>query len=142
MPDKHIEREPKKLASVLDKRLSCYVALAAAAGVGLLASAEPIGAEVVFTPSDATVKCLFGGPTIDLNNDGIIDFTLIPIGQEHGDLIGITGPAGNAVMARGRFHSRTYANALLHTRRLFQCAISNLSVAGKASALCWLAPAD
>jgi hypothetical protein len=45
------------------------------AGVGLLALAWPAGAEVVYTPTNVTI-----GPNssynVDLNNDGIIDFTI------------------------------------------------------------------
>jgi len=115
MPNKQTERKPKKLASVLDKRLSAYVALAAAAGVSVLACVEPVYADVVFTPSDATVKCRFTDLAIDLNNDGIADFTLINLGLEHGSAIGITGPAGNAAMAtNARFYKYAYA-LLPHT---------------------------
>ena len=65
-------RQPSNLNSRLDKRLLAYMASAGAAGVSVLALAQPATAKVVYTPADKTV--LFDGMHLDLNNDGIPDF--------------------------------------------------------------------
>jgi len=52
-----------------------YVAAASAAGVGILATAEPADGEVVYTP--ANIPLAINTPVaLDLNNDGIADFQL------------------------------------------------------------------
>jgi hypothetical protein len=56
----------------LEKRLAAYVASAAAAGVSVLAAPQPAQAKVVYTPANTVVT---GGTTIDLNHDGIANFT-------------------------------------------------------------------
>lgn len=58
--------------SKLDKRLIAYVAVAGAAGAGLLAT--PAQAKVVYTAANS--QTTFGTIPVDLNNDGIVDFTL------------------------------------------------------------------
>lgn len=58
------------LRSTLDKRFVAY-ALAAA---GVAASAKPAVAYVVFTKTNKTI--FTGSLPIDLNNDGVVDFTL------------------------------------------------------------------
>jgi hypothetical protein len=66
---------PTKLSPKLNKGLVSYVAAAGAAGVGLLALAQPADAEVVYTP--ANTPLMLNTPVgLDLNNDGIIDFEL------------------------------------------------------------------
>jgi hypothetical protein len=56
----------------LNKRLLAYVTTASAAGVSMLAMAQPANAKVVYTPTDRTVE--FNGMHLDLNNDGIPDY--------------------------------------------------------------------
>lgn len=66
------ERHVAKLQTRIDKTLIAY---AAAAGASILALSQPISAEIVFTPAHQEVP-----PNvtidIDLNHDGIIDFTI------------------------------------------------------------------
>jgi hypothetical protein len=71
------KRVTGRLNSKLEKNLLTYVAAASAAGVGMLASPEAVEAEVVYTPVRTTINY---GITLDLNNDGIADFYLIPFG--------------------------------------------------------------
>jgi hypothetical protein len=68
-------RSPKALNAKLNKRLASYVAAASAAGVGVLAWAQPADAEIVYTPANTPI--LINTPlALDLNNDGTIDFEL------------------------------------------------------------------
>jgi hypothetical protein len=57
-----------------ESRLMAYAMAASAAGVGLLATAQPARAEIVFTPAHTTFTN--GTLFIDLNHDGINDFSL------------------------------------------------------------------
>jgi len=53
-----------------------YALAAGAAGVGMLALAQPAEAKIVYTP--AHVKLLGGKPfALDLNHDGVVDFFLL-----------------------------------------------------------------
>lgn len=65
-------RVTARIGSKLEKNLVAYMAAAGAAGVSLLA-AQPVEAKVVYTATNTAVG---NGTPIDLNNDGIADFTL------------------------------------------------------------------
>jgi hypothetical protein len=68
-------KTPTALSAKLNKGLVSYVAAASAAGVGMLAGAQPADAEVVYTPANTPI--LINTPVaLDLNNDGTIDFEL------------------------------------------------------------------
>jgi hypothetical protein len=68
-------RPKTKLNARLDHHLIAYMTAASAAGVALLAAASPAAAEVVFTPTNTTIGA-GNSYLLDLNNDGIPDFTL------------------------------------------------------------------
>ncbi len=57
-----------------ESRLTAYAMAAAAAGAGLLATAQPAAAEIVYTPADTILTN--GILRIDLNHDGIDDVAL------------------------------------------------------------------
>src|ERR1022692_4940013 len=63
-------------------RLNLYALGAAAAGVGMLASATPSEAKVVYTPAHVVIPG--GGYLLDLNHDGINDFNLNLNGTTNG----------------------------------------------------------
>lgn len=65
-------RQPSKLNDRLDKRLLTYMASAGAAGVSVLAMAQPADAKVIYTPADQSIVANDG--RLDLNHDGIPDF--------------------------------------------------------------------
>jgi hypothetical protein len=65
-------RVTARIGSKLEKNLVAYMAAAGAAGVSLLA-AQPVEAKVVYTATNTAVG---KGTPIDLNNDGVADFTL------------------------------------------------------------------
>ena len=73
-PASRTPRKPLQLSSSLCQNLNAYTLSAAAAGVTLLAAAQPAGAEIVFTPVNGQIAS--GSKyALDLNHDGVIDFT-------------------------------------------------------------------
>ena len=62
------------LSDKLEKRLRLYALGAGAGSLGLLALAPPARAQIVFTPLNVTLKN--GTVPIDLNHDGIVDFSI------------------------------------------------------------------
>jgi hypothetical protein len=64
-----------KLSESVHKQLNLYTMAAGAAGVGLLALAQRVEAKIVYTPAHRVI-----GPDsrylLDLNHDGITDFTI------------------------------------------------------------------
>jgi hypothetical protein len=74
------ERVASRLSANLDKNLVAYAMAAGAAGVGLLALAQPADAKIVYTPAHRNI----GAKTfIDLNHDGISDFKITLIRTSH-----------------------------------------------------------
>jgi hypothetical protein len=66
------QRTASPINGKLDRRLAAYVAVASAAGIGMLAAPQAEG-EVVYTPANVSFQDT-GEVMIDLNNDGIPDF--------------------------------------------------------------------
>jgi hypothetical protein len=69
-------RTATALNAKLNKGLAAYVAAASAAGVGMLAWAQPADAEVVYTPANTPIMYANSPVALDLNNDGTADFEL------------------------------------------------------------------
>lgn len=94
------QRPASPVNSKLSKSLAAYVAAASAAGVGALALTQVAEAKVVYT---ATNVVLTTPLAIDLNHDGITDFTLnFGAGYEHSFFLDITPKVtGNAVRGTG-----------------------------------------
>jgi hypothetical protein len=68
-------RPPCQFSSSLHNKLNAYAISAAAAGVAILAAAPTSEAEVIFTPVNGVIA--EGAKyALDLNHDGVIDFTL------------------------------------------------------------------
>jgi len=68
------ERTTQQLSESLHRRLNSYALAASAAGVGVLALAQPARAKVVYTPAH---KRIAPGTIyeLDLNHDGVADFS-------------------------------------------------------------------
>jgi|GEM_PF-6472013 hypothetical protein len=83
--------------SKLDKALVAYMAAAAAAM--FTASAQ---AKVVYTPANSQTS--FGSIPIDLNNDGVVNFTISILGGSFHSELTVVKPqvAGNAVLAAAK----------------------------------------
>ena len=69
---------PSRLSDSVDRQLNLYALAASAAGVGLLALAQPAAAEIVYSTANKPLplcghnaKLCF---KLDLNHDGIVDF--------------------------------------------------------------------
>jgi hypothetical protein len=68
-------RIPASLNPRLDRKLLAYATAAGAAGVAVLALAQPSQAEIVYTQAHMKLKNGAFVP-LDLNGDGVADFTL------------------------------------------------------------------
>lgn len=66
---------PLVFSPALQRRLNNYALAASAAGVGMLALAQPADAKVVFTPVHQVIG-QNGVYNLDLNNDGTVDFLI------------------------------------------------------------------
>jgi hypothetical protein len=74
MKERNLPRKPVVLSEPTQRLLGMYALTASAAGVGMLALAQPADAKIVYRPAHVVV----GRPVpLDLNRDGIVDFTLI-----------------------------------------------------------------
>ena len=77
-------RATAELSDSLHHRLNSYALAAGAAGVGMLASARPADAKIVYTPAHVVVQ---RAVPLDLNHDGIVDFTILVSTRTGGDLL-------------------------------------------------------
>lgn len=82
-------RPPCNFSEPLQQRLNSYALAASAAGVGMLALAQPAAAKIVYTPAHKVIK-LNDKVALDLNNDGKADFnfqesffTTTSVGENH-----------------------------------------------------------
>jgi len=94
---------PKSCES-LHRHLDMYALAATAAGVGLVAVAQPAEAKIVYTPSNIPINVNGGVVELDLNHDGINDFQFyagyegpgirhqgsLPPEGNHGSSLGVT----------------------------------------------------
>jgi hypothetical protein len=110
MPRAAEARKAVKLRQSVNHDLTVYALAASAAGVGVLALAQPAAAEIVYTSTHQTIRPnhMFA---IDLNHDGKIDFTIDNIFREsHGGYIYIHSKvhvkpaAGAAIVSSGPYH--------------------------------------
>jgi hypothetical protein len=74
--DRAQKTKPVRLTARLDKNLLAYAMAASAAGVGVLALAEPAEARVVATPVNISIPENGGIIQFDINQDGTPDFGL------------------------------------------------------------------
>lgn len=102
-------RVPDRLSAKLDKNLLAYTLAAGAAGVGILAMAEPAEARILATPVNIPITENGGIIQFDINRDGIPDFGLSaniyefartpPMGNFSSLLRVVPAQAGNEVWA-------------------------------------------
>jgi hypothetical protein len=74
-PPSRSSRTAVKLTDSTNRHLNMYALTATAAGVGLMALAQPAQAKIVYTPAHVNFS-QHPGVTLDLNHDGIGDFIL------------------------------------------------------------------
>jgi hypothetical protein len=65
--------ETPNLSDSITRRLDMYALAAGAAGIGVIALAQPAEGKVVFTPANVRIV---GTVNIDLNHDGLADFAI------------------------------------------------------------------
>jgi hypothetical protein len=100
-------------------QLTSYTLAATAAGVGLLASAAPSEAEIIYTPANGMIT-RDGSYAIDLNHDGIVDFVILEKVQNQSanasfQTLGVKPPPNNQADCRYPFCGSTggvYAGGL------------------------------
>lgn len=102
------KRRTGALGKNLESRFKAYGAAAGVAGVGLLALAQPVKADIVYTPADITFRTssvLY----LDLNHDGTNDFQFKNVADEglgSTTFLSVRGVhAGNKIEGRNRFAS-------------------------------------
>jgi hypothetical protein len=66
-------RRTANLSESIVQQLNMYALTASAAGVGMLALAQPSEARIVYTPANVRVN---GTLALDLNHDGVADYTI------------------------------------------------------------------
>jgi hypothetical protein len=95
-------RETARIDSKLNKNLAAYMTAAGAAGVSLLALAQPAGAKVIYT----SYYTQLGDTFLDINHDGVVDFPIrgygFCISGQYSSLCG-GSEALNASSPGGRF---------------------------------------
>lgn len=74
---KPFNRRAVNLSANIDRRLLAYATAATAAGVGALAMALPAEAKIVYTPANIPITANGPAVQLDLNQDGIVDFSFI-----------------------------------------------------------------
>jgi len=73
-------KTPARLSDSLHHQLNMYALAASAAGVGMLALAQPAEAKIIYTPAHTKVVPAL---PVDLNHDGIVDFYLNTFGRDY-----------------------------------------------------------
>jgi hypothetical protein len=104
------------LTASTNHRLNSYALAAGAAGVSLLALAQPAEAEIVYTPVHATID-RDGSYKLDLNNEGKVDFIITEKTVARGstgiwEMLYITPVKGNEVKCPVCAFTYIYAEAL------------------------------
>jgi len=91
-----------------EKSLSAYATAATAAGVSLLALAPAAEAKIVYTPANTPIPVDGGWVPLDLNHDGIADFSFYNLQTESGGVAGTQLVArrngSDAIWGRGFFY--------------------------------------
>jgi hypothetical protein len=117
--DRKPSRKASSLSETCGRLLNMYAIAAGAAGVGVLALAQPSEAEVVYTPAHAALA-RHGHLFLDLNNDGKIDFEIAQRSgcTTGGEQTGGRGAAGQPPPQFGGFCTAAiYLNVPFYSRR-------------------------
>src|SRR5215831_1508075 len=94
-----MKRSSLSIDAKLEKKLAAYVAAAGTAGIGALLAAPQAQARIVYTPTNTVIN---GPVSIDLNHDGVADFTFGFHELDKDLVFGVTSPvAGDGVMLKG-----------------------------------------
>jgi hypothetical protein len=117
-------RKTANLSESVHQQLNMYAIAAGAAGVGVLALAQPAEAKIVYTPAHRVIR-LHNNYPIDLNHDGKTDFTIknsnFCTDACHYNLFAIPGPdhKANGIIGYAKGSAPYYlASALKHGARI------------------------
>src|SRR5277367_3168793 len=95
-------RAMRVLPESIHQRLNMYALAASAAGAGVLALAPAAEAKIVYTPAHISILGPHGSYQLDLNHDGVTDFTIANTTNYNTDQafsnLFAKGPAGNGVV--------------------------------------------
>jgi hypothetical protein len=75
-----------RLGAQLERSLATYAVAATAAGVGLLALSPCANAKIIYTPANQSIGCGASIP-VDLNQDGVVDFSAKLLCWSGGDFV-------------------------------------------------------
>jgi hypothetical protein len=113
---------PASLPARLDQHLNLYALAAGAAGVSLLAFAQPSEAKIVYTPTHKVIGTN-GLYPLDLNRDRTIDFLIqqqgYPFSSSGNNGLGAKGAVGNGVQGSSILASALNQGAPIGPRRQF-----------------------
>jgi hypothetical protein len=132
-------RKPTRLSGSIHQQLNRYALAASAAGVGVLATAHPATAKIVYTPTNVSIQ---GSVPLDLDHNGVIDFYLWHSDTNNGSTVAsfmavYPNPAGCGAIgtAQGGFRDAVALKrgARITDDALFNVAIGDLAVHGKRS---------
>jgi hypothetical protein len=95
-------RAVRELSFSTHQRLNMYALAAGAAGAGVLALAPPAEAKIIYTPAHISILGPRGSYQLDLNHDGVTDFTIANTTNYNTDQafsnLFAKGPNGNGVV--------------------------------------------
>jgi hypothetical protein len=133
---------PRKTADLsvsIHQQLNTYALAAGAAGVGVLALAQPVEAKIIYTPAHRVI-----GPDsrylLDLNHDGITDFTItnsyhcpdtcvsIVVAKPANGTHGVEGPLSTRGHASWAYALK--AGAIIGPKRPFSASALEFAISG------------
>jgi hypothetical protein len=101
-PSSRPGRAMRELPFSTHQRLNMYALAAGAAGAGVLAIASPAEAKIIYTPAHVSILGPRGSYQLDLNHDGVTDFTIANTTNYNTDQafsnLFAKGPNGNGVV--------------------------------------------
>src|SRR5207245_9405197 len=111
-------RTASNLSESLHQQLNLYAIAAGAAGVSLLALAQPAGAKIVYTPAHVSMVGPHGSYPLDLNHDSVTDFTISNTTSHNTDQAfgSLFEKAARSNAVVGTFVSRSFHKARAITR--------------------------
>jgi hypothetical protein len=119
-------RTPANLSDSTNRKLNMYALAASAAGVGMLASTLPAEAKIVYTKMRVEISPQSRILNLDLNHDGVGDFTLSNVGGNgyKNFLEVLPGVQGNAIWGAGKYASALDPGVRIGPKGLFQAGHS------------------
>jgi hypothetical protein len=134
---KHVERSPRPyfaLPEPLQQRLNSYALAAGAAGIGMLAVAQPTEAKIVYTPAHKVIG-LNNKVALDLNHDGKSDFTFqesffttTSVGEAHSLKLSVVPTHKNEILGTKHHASALAAGVQVGPKGPFSSAKKTMAV--------------